>query len=85
MSQWLHMYSGKMNKVIGDLEKAKLFGEEHGELNLNEIINLLNGAKQELVRLESERNQLLSDSRDLKEKNKELQQEIDRFMGGFEE
>ena len=82
MSQWLHLYSGKMNKVVNEIEKSKMMGENFGDLDLDEVISIIKGSKQELIRMENERNQLLSDNRDLRNKISEMQKDIDSMMGG---
>lgn len=73
MSQWLHLNSGRINQVMKDLESARMMGGEFGNVDPREVINILNGAKHELLNVENEKNQLLKENRELKEKVKSMQ------------
>lgn len=66
MSQWLHLNSGRVNQVMKDLESARMMGGEFGNVDPREVVNILNGAKQELLKLENEKNELLKENRELK-------------------
>lgn len=79
MSKWINMNKQRLDYVIGELRKLYYMNIDTGDLNLNNVIVLINGMSNELVKVERERDEKIRENENLKLENVKLREENERI------